>query len=144
MKEYIEKSKVVKLAKSSIKNCPSEELAAFTTKIESYKPAAVFSVFPGVKLGTIAGMNEEMSVLRYEEETVIAVYKHGDDILVRTDKENEYTYDEIMANTDIVRTDSCHVLTDEPFITTAHLAAHVNELINFWNETNTPASEDNN
>lgn len=141
MKEYIDKQKIIKIARSNLKTCDPEELASFVSKIEEHKPAAVYCVFPGVKLGTIAGMNEELSSLRYEEETVISVYKYGNDVLVRTDKENEYTYDEVMENTDVVRADGCTILTDEPFITTANLASHVKELIGFWNDTNMSASE---
>lgn len=142
MKEYIEKSKIVRMAKSCMPSCPSEEMDVFATRIENHKPAAVYSIFPGVKIGMISGMDDDISVLKYDEETVVSVYRHGDSILVRTDCENEYTYEEIMENTDIVRTNDCKVLTDEPFLTTANLARHVRELIMIWNETNVPVSKE--
>ena len=142
MKEYIEKSKIVRLAKSCMPSCPRDEMNAFATRVEGYKPAAVYSIFPGVKLGMISGMEEDdVSILKYDEETVVAVYRCGDDIVVKTDEDNEYFYADIMENTNTVRTNDCKVITDEPFITTANLAKHVRELITIWNETNVPVAE---
>lgn len=138
MKQYMEKEKIKKLIRTGIKNAPADKLEEYlTSRIDAAKPSAVYSIFPGVKIGFINPVDEERTKLFYEERIVTCVYSCDDSIIVRLDDGIEYLYEDIMENTDLVRTNDCKIVSEEPFITTANLARNVKELIELYNDYNT-------